>query len=200
MKDRPNRKEAAQMVLTMFAACRPLDVQEPKAVLEASVEMFMQNPRHVCEAVANPTTGLPAMLTFPPTLADVKRHLDHAYDAMKGRIDRNNALEEQLRRRREDEARRPKPDESKERVMALATAFKAEVKGGKTPEEQRAEAEETLAAAMRDGRWNLEKNPVKISPYLRKYLDHMAAGGTGDEFRQGYAPGSRGVKGNDHGR
>jgi hypothetical protein len=162
--------------------------------------MFMQNPRHVCEAVANPTTGLPAMLTFPPTLADVKRHLDHAYDAMKGRIDRNLALEEQMRRRREDEARKPKPDESKERVMAMAAAIKREFKGEKTPEEQKAEAEEIVSAAARDGRWNLEKNPVKIGAGLRERLDHIAAGGTGDEFRQGYAPGSRSVKGNDHGR
>jgi hypothetical protein len=187
-EDRLGAPEAMMLAVQLFRCSPAINAPDPQAVVEATATKFLSYPRAVVEAVVR---NFPMTQKHPTTLADVVKALEASQDAAYYKQLRDRQYADQMRRRREDEQRVPVPDASKVAVDAVAAAFKREVQNKKSPEEVQAEAQEKLAAGLRDGRWNTEKNPVKISPYLRKYLDHMAEGGTGDEFRQGYKPGSR---------
>jgi hypothetical protein len=162
-----------------------INAPDPKAVIDAIAAKFLNYPREVVEAVVR---NFPQTQKHPTTLADVVKALEASQDAAYYKQLRDRQYADQMRRRREDEARKPVPDASKEAVGAAAAAFRREVENKKSPEEVKEEAEAILAQRAKEAP---TYRPVIQSQRLKDYIKHMAEGGTGDEFRQGYPPGSR---------
>jgi hypothetical protein len=73
-----------------------VDVGDPRFFLSAVIELFMEFPVEVMEAVSDPVRGLPSRVKRPD-LVDIRRACEEAYEPIRRKRERDEIAEQRRR-------------------------------------------------------------------------------------------------------
>lgn len=75
-----------------------------ETMLDAAAVVLASYPDEVMNSVTHPVTGLPGRLKWPPNIAEIRQACEIAVAPIRAQEERDRAIQEQLRRREEDDA------------------------------------------------------------------------------------------------
>jgi hypothetical protein len=101
----PSELQAAELADAIFGSYRRSDTDDPEIYYQAFKRLLGAYPLEIAIAVADPLTGIAGEQTFLPSPAELKASLDRRLAAATAKAKRDRDLKEQMRQRREFDAR-----------------------------------------------------------------------------------------------
>lgn len=147
-----SERYASGAAIALMGCYRRGDYPEPEIFMDGLRTLFRAYPESVVKHVTNPLTGVPGTISYPPTLAEIRRDCENK---MRPLVEHEARLNRERERQQQEALPKP-PGPTPEQRRATVAAFKARFNA--TPEATQA----SLDAAEADAK-QAQRPPIVLS-------------------------------------